>query len=102
MQRSNVLILGIETLHITENELRMAMLRIQKRVEGNDLNFMRRYQFRDRADFFQHYQRLSEILVRESELQGARSITSWANPQAKYPLPSRVRTALYRSHTIWT
>lgn len=100
IQRSNVLILGIETLKITDNELRMVMLRIQKRVEGSDLNFLQRYQFRDRADFFQYYQRLSEICVRESKLQGAKSIISWINPQAKYPLPSRVRTALYRSHTL--
>jgi hypothetical protein len=99
-QRSNVLILGVETLTLTKNELHLAMLRIQKRAEGSDLNFMRRYQFRDRADFFQHYQRLSEVFIRESNLQGVRSITSWANPQAKYPLPSRVRTALYRSHNV--
>jgi hypothetical protein len=99
-QRSNVLILGVETLTLTKNELHLAMLRIQKRAEGNDLNFLRRYQLRDRADFFQHYQRLSEVLIRESNLQGFRSITTWVNPQAKYPLPSRVRTALYRSHAI--
>lgn len=99
-QRSNVLILGIEKSDISGNELRMAMLRIQKRVEGNDLNFLRRYQFRDRSEFFQHYQRLSEILVRESRLQGFESSIPWVNPQAKYPLPARVRTALYRSHTI--
>jgi hypothetical protein len=99
-QHSNVLILGVETLTLTKNELHLAMLRIQKRAEGSDLNFLRRYQFRDRADFFQHYQRLSEVFVRESNLQGFKSITTWMNPQAKYPLPNRVRTALYRSHTV--
>jgi hypothetical protein len=99
-QRSNILLVGLETSSRTQNDLRATMLHIEQRVQKNDELFMRRYQFRDRSEFFQYYQRLSEILVRESNLQGAKSITSWVNPQAKYPLTSRVRTALYRSHTL--
>ena len=99
-QSSNVLLVGTEDSTPTQSDLRATMLHIEQRVQQNDEVFLHRYQFRDRSEFFQHYQRLSEILVRESNLQEAKSITSWVNPQAKYPLPSRVRTTLYRSHTI--
>lgn len=99
-QSSNVLLVGTEASMPTQSDLRATMLHMEQRVQQNDELFLRRYQFRDRSEFFQHYQRLSEILVRESDLQHARSITSWINPQAKHPLPSRVRTTLYRSHTL--
>jgi hypothetical protein len=99
-QRSNVLLIGVEASIPTQNDLRRTMLHIEQRVQKNDELFLRRYQFRDRSEFFQHYQRLSEILIRESSLQGIKSTTIWVNPQAKHSLPSRVRTALYRSHTL--
>jgi hypothetical protein len=97
-QRSNVLLVGVEALHLTASDLRAAMLRTQQRAERNDSVFSRRYGFRDRADFFHHYQRLSEILVRGPQLQAAEPLVVWVNPQAKYPLPSKVRTVLYHSH----
>jgi len=74
------------------------MLRLQQRAERTDANFVQRYGFRDRADFFQHYRWLSELLVRGSDLQAGEPVISWVNPQAKHPLPSKVRTVLYRSH----
>ena len=98
-QHSNVLLVGIEEQSLTSDSLRAAMLRLQQRTERMDASFVQRYGFRDRADFFQHYLRLSELLVRGSDLQAAEPVISWVNPQAKYPLPSKVRTALYRSHT---
>jgi hypothetical protein len=76
------------------------MLRLQKRAEGNDANVVQRYGFRDRADFFNRYQRLSALLVRGTLLQIGGSVILWDNPQARYPLPARVRTALIRSHTL--
>jgi hypothetical protein len=69
-------------------------------AERNDATFLRRHRFRDRADFFRHYQRLSEILVRGSPLHADEPVVVWVNPQAKHPLPSKVRTALYQSHTV--
>jgi hypothetical protein len=99
-QRSNVLLVGVETMSITQETLRAVMLRLQQRVERADTSFVQRYGFLDRADFFQHYLRLSELLMRGSNLQAAgEALISWLNPQAKYPLPGKVRTALYRSHT---
>jgi hypothetical protein len=76
------------------------MLRVQQRAEGNDLAVVQRYGFRDRADFFHHFQRLSALLVRGIPLQASEPVIVWVNPQAKYPLPARVRTVLSRSHTL--
>ncbi len=98
-QRGNVLIMGVDAQHLTQSDLHAAMLRVKQRVEQIDSTFWQRYRFRDRADFFRHYQRLSEILVRGSQLQADEPVVGWVNPQAKYPLPSKVRTVLYRSHT---
>ena len=99
-QQSNVLIVGMDVPYLTATDLQTTMLRLQQRAERNDPMFWQRYRFRDRADFFRHYQRLSEVLVRGSQLQSGESVISWVNPQAKNPLPGRVRTALYRSQMI--
>lgn len=97
-QRGNVLIVGMDALTLTKNDLQSMMLHIQRRVERGDSAFWQRYGFRERADFFQGYQRLSEILVRPSLLQADKPAIVWVNPQARHPLPSKVRTALHRAH----
>jgi hypothetical protein len=99
-QHSNVLVVGAETPYLTQDTLRAAMLSIQQRAERNDPLIMQRHRFRDRAHFFQHYQRLSEILVRGPHGQTGEPGIVWVNPQAKYPLPGKVRTVLYHSHAI--
>jgi len=101
-KRSNILLVGVDALQLTQDDLRAMMLRIQQRAERSEPAFFQRYGFRDRANFFNHYQRLSEILLRGTDLQNGESLSlvAWVNPQAKYPLPSKVRTALYRSQTI--
>jgi hypothetical protein len=99
-KHSNVLLVGAETASLTPDSLRAIMLQLQQRVERADASFVQRYGFRDRADFFQHYLRLSELLVREPQLQAGKPVIGWVNPQAKYPLPSKVRTALDRSQSI--
>jgi hypothetical protein len=99
-QRSNVLLVGMDAMSLTQSDLQTLMLRIQQRAEQNDPTFWQRYGFQDRADFFRHHQRLSEVLVRSSQLQAAEPVIVWVNTQAKHPLPGRVRTALYRSHVI--
>ena len=99
-QRSNLLLVGMEAPHLTHPDLNATMLRIQQRAEGNDSTVVQRHGFRDRADFFQHYQRLSILLVRGIPLQAGEPMVIWDNPQAKYPLPTKVRTALSRSHTL--
>jgi hypothetical protein len=99
-KRSNVLIVGMDIPRIPQSDLQAIMLRIQQRAERNDSAFWQRYGFRDRADFFHHYQRLSEVLVRGSKLQVKEPVVVLINPQAKYPLPGKVRTVLYRSLNI--
>lgn len=99
-QRSNILIVGADALLLTPTDLQTVMLRIQQRAERNDPAFWQRYGFQDRADFFRHYQRLSEVLVRNSQGQANEPVIGWSSPQAKHPLPSKVRTVLYRSHGV--
>jgi hypothetical protein len=99
-QCSNVLLVGVEALHLTHDDLRATMVHIQQRAEQNDSTFWQRYQFRNRADFFKHYQRLSDVLVRGPQLQAGGATAVWVNPQAKHSLPGKVRMALYRSHAI--
>jgi len=99
-QRGNVLLVGVEGPCPTHGDLHAALVRVQKRAERNDAMFLQQKGFHDRADFFRQYQRLSEILVRGFQLQAGEPVVAWVNPQAKYPLPSKVRTVLHRSHTV--
>ena len=100
-QRSNLLLIGVEAPQLTHSDLNATMLRIQQRAEGNDSTVVQRHGFRDRADFFHHYLRLSAILLRRIPLQAGEPVVIWDNPQAKYPLPTKVRTVLSRSHTLY-
>jgi hypothetical protein len=97
-QRTNILLAGVEAPGLTQDFLRAAMLQLQQRAERNDPAVLHGHGFRDRADFFRHYGRLSELLVRGPNLQEGGPMIGWVNPQGKYPLPSKVRTVLYRSH----
>ena len=99
-QRSNVLIVGVDVPPPNQADLQALMLRIQQRSEARDSILWQRYGFRDRADFVRHYQRLSAVLVRRSQLQRDESSVVWINPQAKYPLPGKVRTVLERSQRV--
>jgi hypothetical protein len=92
-QRINILLAGVEAPGLTQETLRAAMLHLQQRAERNDSAVLQG--FHDRADFFGHYQRLSELVVR-----GHEPVIGWVNPQAKYPLPGKVRRVLYRSLNI--
>jgi hypothetical protein len=85
---------------MTSDDLRATMVRLQQRAEQADDIFLRRYRLRDRADFFRHYQRLSEVLVRGPQVSTMEPTAVWVNPQAKHALPSKVRTALYHSHAV--
>jgi hypothetical protein len=94
-KQPNILLIGMDAPPVAESDLRAAMLHIQNRAERDDPAFLKRYGFQDRTEFFSHYHRLSEVFVRVIH---AMKPAIWINPQAKHPLPSRVRTALYRSY----
>ncbi|HEU4327521.1 MAG TPA: hypothetical protein VFS21_30560 [Roseiflexaceae bacterium] len=93
-QVANVLIVGVETGPLTPEDLALAIAALRRRAEQGDQRLLQRSAFRDTADFFKHFQRLSEVLVR------GQTPAAWVNPQARHPLPSRVRTALRRSQGL--
>jgi hypothetical protein len=95
--RANILLVGLEAAALAPADLREALVTLQQRAERNDSGFLQRNGFHDRGDFFRHFQRLSEVLVRMPQSISARPLTSWINPYAKGPLPGRVRTVLHRS-----
>jgi hypothetical protein len=100
-QLGNLLLVGVEVLTLTQADVQAAMLRLQQRAERDDPAIVQRYGFRDRADFFRHYLRLSGLLVRgPTPLQAGDPVILWTNPQAKIPLPAKVRSALIRRHTL--
>ncbi len=99
-QIENLLVVGLEAQPPGPDDLRSAMLRIQQRAEAGDSAVVERAAFRDRPGFFQHYYRLSGILLRRVGLEPGEPVVLWDNLQARHPLPSRVRTALMRSHAL--
>lgn len=96
-QQSNVLLIGVGAPVPTPDALRAIMTGLQGRAERGDETLFTRFPFRDRADFFNHYRRLSEVLVCELPGREGDPSSVWVNPQAKRPLPGKVRAALYRS-----
>ena len=99
-KHSNILIIGIDKINFTSVELAECLIRFQRRIEQEDRVFLNKYGFRDRSEFFQQHQRLSEIVIRESIPNTKPGAVAWINPQARQPLPSKARTALYRSHAV--
>ena len=97
--RVNLLLAGVDAPALPQLDLNPVMLRIQQRAEAGDPNVIRKHGFRDRAAFFSHYRRLSALLVRGIPLPAGEPLAVWDNPQTKFTLPARVRTALVRSHT---
>ncbi len=98
-QRGNVLLVAIDAADLLPGDIRNAMLAVQHRAERNDPTILLGHGFLDRADFFGHYGRLSEVLIRVQPSEAAGALVTWINPQAKHPLPGRVRNVLYRSLT---
>lgn len=94
--RGNVLLIGFST-PLTNDALRTAMVDLLRRAERHDPEVLNRSKLRGWSDFFRHYGRLSEVLVRNPQQLGFLNV--WTNPQAKHPLSGKVRTALYRSQT---
>jgi hypothetical protein len=97
--RSNVLLIACPAPVVTPDALQGVMLGLKRRVEHRDATPGDWPLFRDRGDFFDHYRRLSEVIVCGLPRQAGDALSIWVNPQAKHPLTSKVRTALYRSQT---
>ena len=93
----NVLLIGARLDGLATVQLSEAMIRLQRHAEQGDGKLLGRYGFASRSDFFAHYQRLSEIVVRDTTASSTETIASWTNPQARQKMPTKVRTALLRS-----
>ncbi|MCA9836675.1 MAG: hypothetical protein KC422_07165 [Trueperaceae bacterium] len=93
---SNLLIIGIES-DTRQPDLPGAMLQIQQRAEKNDPSLVTRYGFQNRKQFFQHYQRLSALVLRPLNQPVGSAPLFWDNPQTRFPLTSKIRTAVLRS-----
>ena len=99
LNRSNVLLIGVPAPALSTDALRGLMQELQSRAERGDETLFGRFGLRDRSDFFSRYRRLSEVLLCDLPRRDE-TPTVWINPQAKTPLPSKVRTALHRSQTF--
>lgn len=97
--RSNVVLIGSPGPALTQGVLHEVMRDLQQRAERQDSTVLRQSRFRDRAQFFQQYRRLSEVLLCGLPRQDSTLPTGWANPQAQHPLPGKIHTALLRSQT---
>ena len=95
---TNVLVAGVAGDVLRELELPAAMRRLQQRAERGEPALFARHGFRDPADFFKQYRRLSGLVLRPwPPPEPAQSPALWANGQATHPIPTRVRALLERS-----
>lgn len=99
-QCANLLLVGSETKLPTGDELRNLILQAKQHIERSEAQFVQRQGFTSRSELIKHYQRLSAVLIREIPLQAHAPVAIWVNPEAKYPLPAKVLTALVRSHSL--
>ncbi len=97
---ANVVLIGIDSDGMNHIAPQNALKTLRQRAERNDADVVERHGFKSRSGFFDHYRRLSAVMLRGVPLrQGADPV--WCdNPLAKHPLPARVKTALIRSHTL--
>jgi len=95
---SNVLVAAVMGGPPGPDALRSAMARLRRRAEADDPRVVASHGCRGRGDFLRRYERLSAALVRGPRLVEGEPVAFWDNPHARRPLPSRVRTALVRSH----
>ncbi len=93
----NVLLIGARLEGHSAIPLSDVMIRLQRHAEQGDRKFFGRYGFASRSDFFAHYQRLSEVVVRDTAAAKSDTIVAWTNPQARQVMPTKVRTALLRN-----
>lgn len=92
-QTSNVLVVGVAGGLLQDLDLTATLRRLQLRAESGEPALLKRYGFRDQADFFKHYRRLSAAVARPWPANDRTSVL-WVNGQATHPLPDRIRAVL--------
>jgi hypothetical protein len=86
-------LLAVVSDQFPEPDLNAAMQQLKLSAEKRDPSLYARYGYQTPADFFKGYERLSGILWHQSE---AGPVVFWNNPQARHPLPPKVRNLLVR------
>jgi len=92
-QTTNVLVVGVAGGLLQDLDLTATLRRLQLRVERGEPALLERYGFRDPADFFKHYRRLSALVARPWPPNDG-TPTLWLNGQTTHPLPDRIRGLL--------
>jgi hypothetical protein len=93
----NVLVIVADDLVVEGVDLAQEMQRLKTLAERGEGMALSWHRFRDTAEFFRYYMRLSGVVLRGTWEDGAgRPLVLWGNPQAKHPVPSNLRTILGR------
>ena len=90
----NMLVIVTEVDRLDNLDLTQIMGQLKQRAEQHEPRILGRHGFRDPADFFKHYLRLSVVAVRP--MQPDRGTVVWVNTEARHPLPNAVRTILQK------
>jgi hypothetical protein len=94
---ANLLVIVADDSTVDRADLPAGLRHLVSQIEQRDPASLARHRFRDPADFFRSYRRLSAVLLRGPWGDTAhRPFVFWPNPQAKHPLPSHLRTRLAR------
>ena len=94
---SNVLSVWADSRTIHNLDVEQITAALKGRIEARDPEVLQRYGYRNPADFFRLYQRLSAIwlLKLQPELDGVHPLL-WINRQARHPLTTPLRTMLQK------
>ena len=84
----NIIAVVCDTPSIAPTTPAEAARQLMERATNRDEGFFARHGYRDLRDFHRDYLRLSAVLIRYIAADGSGStITIWANPQTRQPLP---------------
>ncbi len=97
---ANIVVIGVDAESLTQAALASTLKTLQQRAEQNDKDVVQKHGYKNRSDFFDHYRRLSAVMVRGVPLQGKAGCEFCENTLTKYPLPSKIKTTLIRSHQL--
>jgi hypothetical protein len=93
----NLLVIMADEQRMCELDVGQVMNHLKQRAEQKEAQLFQRHSFRDTADFFKYYQRLSGVLLRSTgQQESGKCPILWLNNQTKHPLPAPICTILQR------
>lgn len=95
----NVVLVGVEGAAPAQEELSAVMVAAVRAAEAADQAYFARLGLRDRKQFFQRYDRLAAVMLRDKVAGGGTGggLVSWFNPRARRRVESRGLAALLRA-----